>query len=148
MSRKRKTGHGFSLVEVAIALCVIAIFLLPYLNQSISIRRQSIAAHETVVANSLLFACLETVKGLPFEAVPGNDPIPAPFQTLFQEVRKSFSNRQIGSTIYLTEIQATHAKDPDMKIISLETRYMLPGTSRDKMERTLKLTSFIFRKRP
>jgi len=129
---------GFSFVEVLIALLALACFIFPLTKLITSVRRISLGARDSVIANSLLSSCLADFRSVPFDNL--GDLASASYT---QVLTKYQGDQVVGPFTCKINIEIQPDPDPRVKIITLDAAFSLPGIDDSAPHRSLSLKGFM-----
>ncbi len=129
---------GFSFVEVLVALLALACFLFPLTKLITNVRRISLGARDSVMANSLLSSCLADFRSVPFDEL--GDLNSATYTRILDRYR---GVQVVGPFICETSIEIQPGSDQRIKVISLDTAFKMPGIDNAAPRRALSLKGFM-----
>ncbi|HOT28778.1 MAG TPA: prepilin-type N-terminal cleavage/methylation domain-containing protein [Candidatus Ozemobacteraceae bacterium] len=128
--------RGFSFVEVLVAILVLSCFLLPLTRHITHVRRISLGARDSVMANTLLASCLADFRSVPFDDL-GN-----PDSATYTRILDRYRGVQIvGQFICEINITIQPGSDHRIKVISLDSTFRMPGIQ--VAQRALELKGFM-----
>lgn len=119
-----------------IALFVLACFFIPLFRHFTSVRMMSLAARDSVMANSLLLTLMGKLQSVRFDALSNEHP-----------VAQAIAGRThvMGRVEYTVQVNIDFGKDRRIKVIDLTAEFRIPGVSKDLGKRSLRMRSFVFR---
>lgn len=129
---------GFSFVEVLVAIIVLACFLLPLTRHITNVRRISLGARDSVMANTLLSSCLADFRSVPFDDL--GDLENATFTRILDRYR---GVQIVGPFICEINIDVHPGSDRRIKVIALDTTFRMPGIDSSGGQRSLELKGFM-----
>lgn len=132
-------GRGFTLVELVVAMIVLAVLLLPLVRHFVSTRRVSIAARDAVVANSQLLSCLADFQAMRFDEIA--NATNATFTKVFQ---RWDGDRTVGSVTYHMAVNVSAGADPRYRLIDVETQFRMPGAPANAPKRKMSVKGFAY----
>ncbi len=131
--------RGFTLVELVVAMIVLAVLLLPLVRHFVSTRRVSIAARDAVVANSQLLSCLADFQAMRFDEIA--NATNATFTKVFQ---RWDGDRTVGSVTYHMSVNVIAGADPRYRLIDVETQFRMPGAPANAPKRKMSIKGFAY----
>lgn len=131
--------RGFTLVELVVAMIVLAVLLLPLVRHFVSTRRVSIAARDAVVANSQLLSCLADFQAMRFDEIANASN--ATFTKVFQ---RWDGDRMVGSVTYHMAVNVSAGTDPRYRLIDVETQFRMPGAPANAPKRKMSIKGFTY----
>jgi len=131
--------RAFTLVELVVAMIVLAVLLMPLVKHFVSNRRVSIAARDSVVANAQLLSCLADFQAMRFDEIA--DSSNATFTKVFQ---RWDGDRNVGSVTYHMVVNVNAGADPRYRLIDIETQFRMPGAPSTAPKRKMNIKGFAY----
>lgn len=138
MVRKRSSA-GFTIIEIVIAMLILAIFLLPLMQHFIRARRVSLAARDAVIVNSFQTSCLGELRLVDYNELYSSSG--ATFSGILERYsgEKTVNNLQILTTIAINKGVAAN-----MLTIDVQSEFRFPGSSDAQAKRMICMRGYAF----
>ncbi len=133
--------RGFTIVEIVIAMFVLAVFLLPLMQHFISARRVSLAARDTVIVNSFQTACVGELRRIEY-----NDLASGKGATLSEILKRYSGGKTVGNLDIQTSVEINRCVRARMLTIDVSSEFRFPGTNETQGKRKIGLRGFAFPK--
>lgn len=130
---------GFTIIEIVIAMFVLAVFLLPLMQHFTRARRVSLAARDSVIVNSFQTSCVDELRLVGFDAL-----LEETGATRTRILEKYAGERTINQLPIQTSITINRGTEPKIATIDVETSFRLPGTPDSAPKRKVVLRGFAF----
>lgn len=137
----RKHSAGFTIVEIVIAMFILAVFLLPLMQHFVRVRRVSLAARDAVIVNSFQTSCIGEIRMVDYNALSSQNSA-----TLSRIIDKYSGEKTINQVNIQTAISIRKQDDSNLIAIDVESAFRLPGVSNNAPRRKVRLRSFAFPK--
>lgn len=129
------------MVEVAIAMFVLAVFLLPLMQHFIKTRRVSLAARDAVIVNSYQTSCLGEL------CLLGYDDLTAGYGATFTRVLKKYTgDKTVNNLNIQTSIKISKSPEAGMLSIDVTSRFHFPGSTGEQKMRKVSMRGYAFPK--
>jgi len=139
LAQIRKTG-GFTIVEIVIAMFVLAVFLLPLMQHFTQARKISLAARDAVIVNSFQTSCLGELCQVEYQ-----DLLSENGATLSIILEKYSGNKTVNNlAISSTKISIGQCHTPEMLVIDVESEFRLPGSPDSTPKRKVRMRNYVF----
>jgi prepilin-type N-terminal cleavage/methylation domain-containing protein len=131
--------RGFTLVELVVAMIILAVLLMPLVKHFVSTRRVSIAARDSVVANAQLLSCMADFQAMRVDEIANVSN--ATFTKVFQ---RWDGDRTVGSVTYHMVVNVNAGADPRYRLIEVETQFRMPGAPSSAPKRKMTIKGFTY----
>jgi len=139
LKNREKTG-GFTIVEIVIAMFVLAVFLLPLIQHFTQTRRISLAARDAVIVNSFQNSCLGELCQADYQ-----DLLSENGATLSKILDKYSGNKTVNKlTISSTNISINRCYTPEMLVLEVESEFRIPGSPGTTPKRKVRMRNYVF----
>lgn len=129
------------MVEIAIAMFVLAVFLLPLMQHFVRTRRVSLAARDAVIVNSYQASCLGEISLLDY------DDLSSVSGATFTRVLKKYAGEKIVNNLSIqTSINIGKSTEPRMLTIDVRSRFRFPGSADTHPMRNVSMRGYVFPK--
>jgi len=141
MTVNDKKSSGFTMVEIAIAMFVLAVFLLPLMQHFVRTRRVSLAARDAVIVNSYQASCLGELSLLDY------DDLSSLSGATFTRVIKKYTGEKLVNNLNIqTSINISSSTETIMLTIDVRSRFRFPGSTDRQSMRSVSLRGYVFPK--
>ncbi|PKL46066.1 MAG: hypothetical protein CVV42_17825 [Candidatus Riflebacteria bacterium HGW-Riflebacteria-2] len=141
MTANDKKPSGFTMVEIAIAMFVLAVFLLPLMQHFVRTRRVSLAARDAVIVNSYQASCLGELSLLDY------DELSSLSGATFTRVIKKYTGEKLVNNLSIqTSINISSSTETIMLTIDVRSRFRFPGSTDRQSMRNVSMRGYVFPK--
>jgi prepilin-type N-terminal cleavage/methylation domain-containing protein len=141
MTAINKPYRGFTMVEIAIAMFVLAVFLLPLMQHFVRTRRVSLAARDAVIVNSYQASCLGELSLLDYDDLASSS------GATFTRVIKKYTGEKVVNNLSIqTSINISSSTEARMLTIDVKSRFRFPGSTDQKSMRNVGMRGYVFPK--
>jgi len=138
LSDKKKVA-GFTMIEIAIAMFILAVFLLPLMQHFVRTRRVSLAARDAVIVNSFQTSCIGELCLLDYNDLSSTG-------ATFTRVLKRYSGKKrINNLDIETRVGINKSVELNMITIDVRSGFRFPGSG-DKARREVCIRGYAFPK--
>lgn len=129
------------MVEIAIAMFVLAVFLLPLMQHFVRTRRVSLAARDAVIVNSYQASCLGELSLLDY------DELSSLSGATFTRVIKKYTGEKLVNNLSIqTSINISSSTETIMLTIDVRSRFRFPGSTDRQSMRNVSMRGYVFPK--
>lgn len=129
------------MVEIAIAMFVLAVFLLPLMQHFVRTRRVSLAARDAVIVNSYQASCLGELSLLDYDDLASSS------GATFTRVIKKYTGEKVVNNLSIqTSINISSSTEARMLTIDVKSRFRFPGSTDQKSMRNVGMRGYVFPK--
>lgn len=131
---------GFTLIEIAIALFVLAVFLLPLTQHFVRTRRVSLAARDAVIVNSFQTSCVGELRMLDY------DDLSSESGATFSSILKRYCGDKVVNNLNIqTRVNISRSAEAKMLMIDVKSEFRFPGSA-DEVVRKVGMRGYAFPK--
>ncbi|HAE38372.1 MAG TPA: hypothetical protein DCG57_07010 [Candidatus Riflebacteria bacterium] len=131
---------GFTLIEIAIALFILAVFLLPLTQHFVRTRRVSLAARDAVIVNSFQTSCVGELRMLDY-----NDLLSESGATFSSILKKYCGGKVVNNLNIATRVNISRCAEVKMLMIDVKSEFRFPGSA-DEVVRKVGMRGYVFPK--
>ncbi len=132
---------GFTMVEVAIAMFILGVFLLPLMQHFVHTRRVSLAARDAVIVNSFQTSCIGELRMVAY------DELSAMQGQAFFNVLNKYSGARIVNNLNIEScIEINTCSDTQMLMIDVNSEFRFPGSPEGQVKRKVTMRGYVFPK--
>ncbi|MBU1108956.1 MAG: prepilin-type N-terminal cleavage/methylation domain-containing protein [Candidatus Riflebacteria bacterium] len=136
----RKKFAGFTMIEIAIAMIILAVFLLPLTQHFVRTRRVSLAARDAVIVNSHQTSCIGEFCQLDYRDLSSAT------GATFTRVLKKYAGKKIINNLDIeTRIDINEIVEARMISIDVKSEFRFPGSD-DQVRREVCMRGYAFPK--
>lgn len=140
MLLKRKS-KGFTIVEIVIALFILAVFLIPLMQYFVRTRRVSIAAKDSIIVSSFQTSCMAELRQIEY------DDLKLGQGATFSRVIKNYSDeKRFNGLDIKTAINFKGNDKIPMIEIDISSEFRFPGAPKTDPKRKVGMRGFVFPK--
>lgn len=138
LSDKKKIA-GFTMIEIAIAMFILAVYLMPLMQHFVFTRRVSLAARDAVIVNSFQTSCIGELCLLDYADLSSKG-------ATFTLVLKKYSgNKRVNNLDIKTQVGINENVELKMITIDVRSEFRFPGSG-DQARREVCIRGYAFPK--
>ncbi|HNW36347.1 MAG TPA: prepilin-type N-terminal cleavage/methylation domain-containing protein, partial [Candidatus Ozemobacteraceae bacterium] len=137
----RKRAAGFTIVEIVIAMFILAVFLLPLMQHFVRARRVSLAARDAVIANSFQTSCLGELR-----LVDYNDLLNPTGATCSRVLERYSGDKTVDNLTIQTDVAINEGVEAKMLTIDVKSEFRFPGSPEGHAKRKICMRGYVFPK--
>ncbi|MFZ2960927.1 MAG: prepilin-type N-terminal cleavage/methylation domain-containing protein [Candidatus Ozemobacteraceae bacterium] len=134
----KKNSVGFTIIEMVIAMFILAVFLLPLMQHFTRTRRVSLAARDAVIVNSFQASCVDELRLVGYKDLLSK----ATSSRLIQE--KYSGEKRINKLNIQTIIEINKGTEPKLVTIDVKSTFRLPGSGENVPKRKVSMRGFAY----
>jgi len=129
------------MVEVAIAMFILGVFLLPLMQHFIHTRRVSLAARDAVIVNSFQTSCIGELRMVDYNELASMQ------GQAFLNVSNKYSGAKVVNNLNIeTRIEINKCTDTQMLTIDVNSEFRFPGSPDGQLKRKVTMRGYVFPK--
>lgn len=132
---------GFTMVEVAIAMFILGVFLLPLMQHFVHTRRVSLAARDAVIVNSFQTSCIGELRMVNFDEL-----LSMQGPALLNVLNKYSGARVVNNLNIETCIDINKCTGTQMLVIDVNSEFRFPGSPDGQLKRKVSMRGYVFPK--
>lgn len=129
------------MVEVAIAMFILGVFLLPLMQHFIHTRRVSLVARDAVIVNSFQTSCIGELRMVDYNELASMQ------GQAFLNVSNKYSGAKVVNNLNIeTRIEINKCTDTQMLTIDVNSEFRFPGSPDGQLKRKVTMRGYVFPK--